>query len=552
MSEKILQIKTLSSMAKVCPNRIYGVMNKSCRTLRGQEIAFQVAYRLAIPSKYRTEFSFEVKSPVADRIRVSSVKTAPSWLPLYHTTPEDGKYLTRQSGLFPDPLIPLQGDRVKANKNVWNALWFSWKVDADVAAGNYPVTVVFRDGKTGEAVAKTTYRIAVEDYELPAQKLLFTQWFHCDSIADVHGVPVYSEAHWDLIGKYMRMARAHGMNMILTPVVTPPLDTAIGKERATVQLVSVEKTDDGYLFDCALLRRYIKLALDAGITDFEISHFFTQWGAGFAPKVVAKVKGRMRRIFGWDTPASDPEYARFLSGLIPAVIACFESEGVSRDRLWFHASDEPHETHLEQYERASGILRPLIRGCHHMDALSSYAFYQKNLVERPVVATDHIGAYLEAGVKDLWCYYCCGQGYQVSNRFFSMPSARTRILGVQMYKYGIAGFLHWGYNFYYTEFASQKIDPYAVTDAGGAFPSGDAFSVYPNGNDVAPSLRQKVFSNGLEDMRLLTLLEDKIGREAVLALLERVAGMEITFTQYPCDEKFYFALYDAIFAELKQ
>ena len=131
-----------------------------------------------------------------------------------------------------------------------------------------------------------------------------------------------------------------------------------------------------------------------------------------------------------------------------------------------------------------------------------------------------------------------------------MPSYRNRIMGVQLYKHGIKGFLHWGYNFYYTQFAVKKIDPFAVTDAGAAFPSGDAFSVYPNDDDVAPSIRQKVFSNGLEDLRLLELLEEKIGRTAVLNLLEKVAGMDITFTEYPREEAFFERLYDAVFEKL--
>ena len=35
------------------------------------------------------------------------------------------------------------------------------------------------------------------------------------------------------------MATDHGINMILIPVLTPPLDTAEGGERTTVQLVDI-------------------------------------------------------------------------------------------------------------------------------------------------------------------------------------------------------------------------------------------------------------------------------------------------------------------------
>ena len=138
---------------------------------------------------------------------------------------------------------------------------------------------------------------------LPEQELIFTNWFHADCIASVYGVRVFSEKHWELIGKFMHEAHESGVNMILTPLFTPPLDTGIGAERPTVQLVGVTKTDGGYTFDFSLLDRWISLAEESGITYFEMSHLFTQWGAKAAPKIVASVGGTKKRIFGWDTPS---------------------------------------------------------------------------------------------------------------------------------------------------------------------------------------------------------------------------------------------------------
>ena len=166
------------------------------------------------------------------------------------------------------------------------------------------------------------------------------------------------------------------------------------------------------------------------------------------------------------------------------------------------------------------------------------------------MATSRIEPYLEAEVKGLWCYYCCSQAVNVSNRFFSMPSARTRMIGVQLYKYAIEGFLQWGYNFYYTQLSKRLVNPYFETDSNAAFPSGDAFSVYPYRDGVTPSLRQKVFANALEDVRLLQLLEKKLGRARVIEEMERIAGMEITFSQYPRDERFFAELYRFAFENL--
>jgi hypothetical protein len=225
--------------------------------------------------------------------------------------------------------------------------------------------------------------------------------------------------------------------------------------------------------------------------------------------------------------------------------------GTPREKLYFHVSDEPYEKDIEQYNYVSDLLRPLIEECHHIDALYSLSFYKKGLISTPVVPTNHIHPFIDEGVSELWCYYCCAQAFEVANRFFGMPSSRNRIIGVQLYRYGIKGFLHWGYNFYNTQLSVRKIDPYCVTDAGAAFPSGDAFSVYPYEDDVIPSLRIKVFKNALEDMRLLELLEAKIGRDAVVAAIDRIAGMTVTFRQYPKDDAFFTRLYDYIFEALE-
>ena len=59
------------------------------------------------------------------------------------------------------------------------------------------------------------------------------------------------------------------------------------------------------------MKRWIDLCKSCGIEYFEMSHLFSQWGARYAPKVMAMVDGKEERIFGWHTPAVG-EYTVFL------------------------------------------------------------------------------------------------------------------------------------------------------------------------------------------------------------------------------------------------
>ena len=146
----------------------------------------------------------------------------------------------------------------------------------------------------------------------------------------------------------------------------------------------------------------------------------------------------------------------------------------------------------------------------------------------------HLDPFDPALVPDLWVYYCCAQYKDVPNRFFAMPSARNRIMGLLCYLHGIKGFLHWGYNFYNSALSVEHIDPYFCTHGGCAFPSGDPFLVYP-GPDGRPysSVRAEVQRLGLDDMRALQLLEQLTSREHVLSLIYEEQDAPFTFEHYP-------------------
>lgn len=533
-----LQLKQLSSLARVFPNKIYGKVENSITAVKGSTISYQIAY------KGEGSYTFKIKSKLKEHIIVYDVKYVPSSMPAYPQC-DDGKYQNREPGLFPDPLIIKKRKQIKA-ESTYKALWISIDVPCDLAKGTYDIDIIF----TGDAEYKTTKKIKVEDVTLKNKEIIFTQWFHVDCIANFHKVEVYSDKHWELIRKYMTLATKHGIKMILVPVLTPPLDTYEGGERTTTQLVDIEVKNGEYVFDFSRLHTYIDIARECGIKYFEINHMFTQWGARYAPKVIATVNGEKKRIFGWETSATSDEYATFLRALIPALIKELKALGIPNDHVFFHVSDEPNNRCIDEYRGASAILKPLVSGYKITDALSHIEFFKQGLVEVSVCSIRCIEPFLEENISDLWGYYCCAENMEVSNRFFGMSSERNRIIGTQIYKFGLKGFLHWGYNFYNTQLSRKQINPYKVTDAGGAFPSGDAFSVYPYKDGAMPSLRLKVFKEALDDVSLLYMLEEKIGKEQTVALLEEVAKQEITFKKYPLREEFFASLRKKIISKL--
>lgn len=516
--------------------------------LKNERFHLGVCFTADDPDVAKRAVTLRVVSPLAAYVAVRKVVHVPVRMACNPGETVADDYITTAPGLYPDMLVPLAEDgQLFLQKNL-ESLFLEIDPKGAVAAGDYPLTVQLVDG--GEVVEEATCRLTVIDAALPPQTLKFTQWFYCDCLRVQYGTESFDERHWQIIESYAKTAVKNGVNMLLTPIFTPALDTAVGRERPTTQLVDVTVQNGSYAFGFERLGRWVDMCDRIGIQYLEIAHFFTQWGAEHAPKVMATVDGEYRRIFGWDTDAAGEEYGAFLQALIPALLAFLREKNGWDKRCFFHISDEPSEEHLPQYAAARAQVTALLHGYPIMDALSNYEFYERGVVDIPVAATDHIEPFLAHKVEGLWCYYCVGQSKKVSNRFVAMSSARNRILGAQMYKYGIAGFLHWGYNFYFSQFSMETVNPLVITDGDYFAPAGDTFSVYPapDGTPYA-SLRLEVFHDGLQDMRALALCESLYGRDYTLQLLEQDSD-GITFSEYPRDGAFLPAMRERVNAAI--
>lgn len=557
-----------SSLEKVFPTMRPAPLSGDVYVWAGTRAAVQLVYRGPSCGQSSLIQTFQVSvsgAPVQPEI--SEVQLVPSDFPCWEAADEDDNYLTKDPGLFPDLLTPLESSRIRPVPRQYRSLWLSFLIPEHAQSGTFTVTVRLEpDGEIAMPNGETwksgpeaepctlTFRMRVGKTQLAPQTLIHTEWFHGDCLAEYYRVSPLSEEHWKIMEKFVwAAAQRHGINMILTPIFTPPLDTAVGSERPTMQLVGVTRQNGRYSFDFSALARWTRMCQEAGVEYLEIAHLFTQWGARATPKIIATVDGVEQRIFGWDVPADSAAYRTFLEQLIPQLRNELERLGYDRQHVYFHISDEPNEAHLENYRAARQQVRDLLEGCPVIDALSSFDFYRLGLVEHPVPANDHIQPFLDAGVPDLWVYYCCAQGTDVPNRFYAMPSARNRIMGVLMYLYNIRGFLHWGYNFYFNQYSRRSVDPYAVTHCDYAFPSGDPYLVYP-GKEGEPlsSIRAEVQSEALIDLRALQTLEQYLGRDAVLKIIYQNAGMEkMTFKKYPTGSQYLLDLRRAVFEALE-
>lgn len=474
-------------------------------------------------------FTVEVDGALADCVTVRMVESVPNYLPVYSTPKKlaelDPHFVRTTPGLYPDMLMPAtHGGRFPVLNQQLHPLWLDFKPNDTVPAGTYPTVIRLRNVENEEVLAEQAIELAVLPALMPAQDTRVTNWFYTDCLADYYGEEPFSDRHFEICENFVKAAVDNGINMILMPVFTPPLDTAVNGERTTTQLVGVTVENGKYIFDFTLAERWLDMCDRVGVKYIEVAHLFTQWGAYHAPKIMATVDGEYKRIFGWDTDAAGEEYVTFLQAFLTEFTALLEKRG-DKERTYFHISDEPNDKHLEQYKKNRENVLKVLDGWKILDALSHVEYYKEGLCEYPVAYTPRIGDFLKEDIKERWTYYCCGPMYHYSNRFIAGSLPRVRSIGMQMYKYGIDGFLHWGFNYYNNQFSDDVINPFTNMTAGYWGIGGDAAVVYPgyNGTPIE-SIRLLAFRQAFDDIRVMKLCESYYGKERVVQEIEAIAG----------------------------
>lgn len=518
--------------------------------LQGERFSLQLFYRS--DSLQNRKMKVEVHSELTEFIRVRRVESVP--VSFLGFEKPDNDVVAKSACMIPDRLRELEGGYAKIVIHQNRSLWLTVDIPRNIKAGKYTIALhltVFSDpyenpgipiaeASCGNAEHFETKKFCLEilPVALLPQRLKNTQWFHCDCLADYYHVPIFSEAHWKILASYMKNAATHGMNMILTPLFTPPLNTAFGKERPTVQLVGVRLKNGIYSYDFSRLERWIETAQSCGIQFFEFSHLFTQWGAEYPPKIVANKNGKMKKIFGWHIRSDSPEYTDFLSSFLPALKRFVEDKKLS-EKVYFHCSDEPSVKHEKAYRRALGQMEKHLSGLKIFDALSTDKFHSPDFVSIPVPLETMLEKFIRTSVKERWTYYCCAPARKYPNRFIHMTSSRNKVMGLLMYYYELIGILHWGYNFYYTALSETKIDSYSCNTCDEVYPPGDPFLVYPDQNGKPEdSIRHEVFFEAVQDQRIFELLESFVPRKKVIELLlSWCHTSKLSMTCYPHGEK---------------
>ncbi|MHC4435334.1 MAG: DUF4091 domain-containing protein [Planctomycetota bacterium] len=430
-------------------------------------------------------------------------------IPILENTPKPRKTdLIRQApARFPDYLA--EDRQISLDQNQYRAIFLTIKIPRDAAAGRYEgdVTIEAEQGSKSLPLRLRVYPVTLPD----ERHRMVTKWYTTNKFKQFHGIASSdSEEFYRMLAVYAQNMAEHRQNVF------------------RVSLSLVAGTTDGkggFRFDFSKFDKWADVFWNTGCMDLLETGFVARFGDGgwSSTEILLRDFRVLDESTGRTVTISGKE---FLPHLLPALENHLREKGWL-DKTVFHIADEPSNHNVMSWREASDYVHRCAPGLRRMDAIETPHCFDR--LEIWVPKLDHLATWYDVYKRaqdqgnELW-FYTVGifQGGSYPNKTADVALIESRILHWLNYRFGLKGYLHWGFN-------QWTDDPF---EAPGQH-RGDGWQVYPKKDGLMCSLRWEQMRNGLQDYEYLWMLEDKIA-EMKAGLGERLSiidptrrGMEI-------------------------
>ena len=419
---------------------------------------------------------------------------------------------------YPDPL--LESDAIDLPAGTAQPVWISVPIPTNCLPGVYKGRLTFQGGSVG-----TDFRVD-QDLEVTVHRavagpagLWVTEWFalHWPHM-QINPQPE-SEESYALLRRYARNLAQHRHNVALIS----PLELATFSAGL----------DQKLQIDFSRFDRWVRIFREEGVIGrIEGGHIGGR-KAGWESEFVVTAKSIKNGVVESaqvepSSPAADQFYGQFF----PALVAHLKAQGWLGMYLQ-HLADEPIAQNLESYRAMAALARKyapelkIIEACHTKDLVGSIDVWvpQLNYLRQDF---EQYQERQKAG-DEVWFYTCVFPQGEYANRFLEQPLIKTRLLHWINYRYGVTGYLHWGYN----QWTADSPFTHTTRPHGGPpyLPAGDPWIVYPGLNGPLDSVRFEAMRDGIADYALLASLGQK-DPGAAQALVQRLI---LAFDSYNTD-----------------
>jgi len=366
-------------------------------------------------------------------------------------------------------------------------VWITIDVPDDVRPGLYRSRMTV----TGAGGVRLTFILELE--VLPLVLPPPREWrFHLDlwqnpySVARIHDVMLWSDAHFSVLEPVLRMLAGAGQKCLTTTIVHQPWGgQTFDAFESMVQWT--KKTDGTFAYDYTVFDRYVEFGARCGLDRRINCYSMVPWTS-----TVHYVDAATGDFAAISVKAGEPVFEEIWRPFLIDFCAHLEKKG------WLE------RTAIAMDERPFALMRPTIDLVRAAAPGLRIALAGKNeprlkddiddwcvFVTPPLdeaIARERTARGLETTF-----YVCCGPARP--NTFTFSPPAESAWLGIYAAARGYTGFLRWAYN-------SWVDDPLCDTKHV-TWPAGDCFVVYPGPRS---SIRFERLREGIEEFEKIRIV----------------------------------------------
>ena len=507
-----IRFEYVDPLQKVFPeSNFFTPLEAKADVARGEDASFQFVVKgdqaienLEIkvkPLKKYNQVLSEIKAGFVEFVRIERTYTDPS-----------ADHYTPVSGYYPDPIIYKNSKDI--GSGVAQPLWVSVKIPKDQEPGTYNGGIQISGKIDGRRFEKTR-EMTIKVYKPVIEKtsLWVTNWFFdkLEYLNNGHAVEKYSDLYWQLWQVMAKMMKEYRQNVAMIS----PLD-----------LTTFKFVNNQWSFDFSNFNKMVKLFVDEGVIGrLEGGHFGSRLDEGWTSQFGLFVPVLRDSTFSNKIlPLNNPATKQFYSAFLPALMENIEKQGWMKSYVQ-HIADEPIDENVKSYMEISKFIKGVCPNLKIIEACHSNKLENEinTWVPQLNFLSDQIDFYKKRQAKgdEVWFYTCIYPQGKFPNRFIDQPLIKTRMLHWINFKYGITGYLHWGYNHWVISDSNVPVinNPYGETSvingpSGQVLPGGDSWIVYPAYKMLNSSIRLEAMRDGIVDYELLKMFSRKFPLEA--------------------------------------
>ena len=407
-------------------------------------------------------------------------------IPIAENTPKYRKTdLVRPApAQFPDYLA--EDKEVSIEKGHYKAVYLTVRIPRNAEAGDYEGAVTIKTEKGNKSLP---LHLTVYPLTLPNERhLMVTEWYTTSNFKKFHDIDTPdSKRFYEMLRVYAQNMAEHRQNVFRV---------SIG------QITSKQEANGRLKFDFSRFDKCVDIFWNTGHMDLLETGFAATFGKGgwSSTEIVL-------RDFRVQKDSTNELITIPGKEFLPQFLPAFENH--LREKGWlektvFHIADEPSNHNVMSWRQASEYVHRYAPSLRRIDAIeTSYCF---DRLEIWVPKLDHLATWHDVYKRaqsqgcELW-FYTVGIHQKGShpNKTVDVPLIESRILHWLNYRFGLKGYLHWGFN-------RWTDDPFGAPGRH----RGDGWHVYPKKNGLINSLRWEQMRNGIQDYEYLWMLENRI------------------------------------------